>query len=131
MNNYYYIQNIQQRAFQSYKEKLEALKETIKCAEKHAELTHEMKQALISGDVNICHSVLQKEICKYKNFIVTNEIFLGIQIIECDAKQLKTSELYYYRIQFETLSNIIWWKIICDAAREKVIGKAIEKLLEI
>lgn len=128
MNNYY-IQNIQQREFQAYKEKLEALKKTIECAEKYDELTYEMKQALISGDVNICHSVLQKEICKYRNFIVTNQIFLGIQIIECDAKQFKTSELYYYRKQFETLSNIIWWKIICDAARETFIEKVIEESL--
>lgn len=129
MNNYYYIQNIQQREFQAYKEKLEALKKTIECAEKYDELTYEMKQALISGDVNICHSVLQKEICKYRNFIMANETFLGFKVTEYNTEQNKAHELLYYRQQFKIISYVILCKITCDAARETFIEKVIEESL--
>lgn len=130
MNNYYQIQYIQQNEFQAYKERLEALKKTIQCAEKHAALTQEMRQALNSGDVNVCQNVLQNEIQKYRDFIIKSKNFFGVEIVDCTAEQSKANGLLYYKKQFHILSNIILGKIIYDTANESCLEKALEKVSE-
>lgn len=130
MNNYYQIQYIQQNEFQAYKERLEDLKKTIQCAEKHAALTQKMRQALSSGDVNVCQNVLQNEIQKYRDFIIKSKNFFGVEIVDCSAEQSKANGLLYYQKQFHILSNIILGKIIYDAANESCLEKALEKVSE-
>lgn len=123
MYNYF-----EQNSADNSKKVIDAFMTTKENVDKYYELTREMHDAISSGNVEKCNSVLQKEVQKYKKFISNNRDFLGIVIIQCNNDE-KLNELQYYIHQFEIVAKIIIYYIIYSIINKKLSDCVIEEFI--